>query len=528
MHNQELGITDLSAKSILGIMSLLLLLVSVLAVNTRLVATGYTPPSGLVGYWNLDQGSGTIAYDSSGYNNHGTIYGASWTSGKVNGALNFDGLNDYVDCGNNETLDPTQGATIEAWVNFNQLPSVAKHIMEIASRSGGGTDLDLQTETDNRFKFFIGPGVVVISNTVAETSKWYHIVGTYQANDNIKIYVNGVLEKTTLTSVTRGTNPNKFSIGQSLIWSGRFFNGTIDEVKIFNRALSAEEIKAEYIQVSISPSSIVMDVNQSQQFTSSVSGGALPYSYQWCLNGASVSGATSASWTFTPATPGSYAVYLNVTDAVSAVGTSNTATVTVNGAPSPAPSATSTTTISDNSATVDQSATTGVSITVSGSSLQDGAQINVTSTNYGDNQPEGTGAVPVDAAVFYAVDVISNGEALSSDVSGGLSISDPSFDSARVIEYWNGNAWMSVATTFTAPDTVSCIIRAMSAISANAHAAIPASALTGTPILVGTPKSSASTLTLSATSLAIIIAVVVAIVVVLGMIFVYMRKQKAK
>ena len=159
-YNQVLGIADLSAKSILGIISLLLLLVSsMLAVSTRLVkatGTGYTQPPGLVGYWNFDQGSGTIAYDSSGYNNHGTIYGASWTSGKVNGALNFDGLNDYVDCGNNETLDPTQGATIEAWVNFNQLPSAAKHIMSIAGRSGGGTDLDLQTETDNKFKFYIG------------------------------------------------------------------------------------------------------------------------------------------------------------------------------------------------------------------------------------------------------------------------------------------------------------------------------------------------------------------------------------
>ncbi len=212
------------------------------------VRAGYTQPPGLVGYWNFDQGSGTIAYDSSGYNNQGTIYGASWTSGKVNGALNFDGINNYVDCGNNEILDPTQGATIEAWVNFNQLPSAAKHIMAIAGRSGGGTDLDLQTETDNRFKFYIGPGApnVAVSNTVVETNKWYHIVGTYQANNNIKIYVNGVLEKTTLISITRNTNPNKFSIGQSCIFPGRFFNGIIDEVKIYNRALSAEEIVAEY------------------------------------------------------------------------------------------------------------------------------------------------------------------------------------------------------------------------------------------------------------------------------------------
>jgi hypothetical protein len=198
----------------------------------------------------------------------------------------------------------------------------------------------------------------------------------------------------------------------------------------------------------------------------------------------------------------------------------------VNSVPSPAPSATSTTTISNNSATVDQSTTTGISITVNGSSLQDGAQLNVTSTNYGDNQPEGTGTVPVDAPVFYAVDVISNDEAVSSDVSGTLGISDPNFDSASVIEYWYGNDWMPVATTFNPPNTVSCIIGVIS--GTNETVAIPASALNGTPILVGTPKSSAFALTLSATSLAIVIAIVIAVIVVLGMIVIYMRKRKAK
>ncbi len=418
--------------------------------------TGYAQPQGLVGYWNLDQGSGTIAYDSSGYNNHGTINGASWTNGRMSGALNFDGLNDWVDCGNNEVLDPTQGATIEAWVNFKQLPSTANHIMAIAGRSGGGTDLDLQIETDNKFKFFIGTGApnVAVSNTIAETNEWYHIVGTYQAKNNIKIYVNGVLEKTTSISITRNTNPNKFCIGQSAIWSGRFFTGTIDEVKIFNRALSAEEVGAEYMHVSVLPPYRVMDVDQSAVFTAIVSGGTSPYKYQWYLGGTPVSGATSSSWTFTPSSSGSYAVYVNATDNLEVRAKSDVATVSVNPKPSPsptptpshaptptvtvAPSANSVATVSGNSATADQSATTGVSITVNGSSLQDSTQLNVTSTNYGKNQPEGTGAVQVDAAVFYAVDVISNGGALSSDVAGTVSISNPSFNSASVIEYWNG------------------------------------------------------------------------------------------
>ena len=531
------------SKNIVGILSLLLLLLSsMLSVNVRLASAdvaGYTQPQGLVGYWNFDQGSGTIAYDSSGNNNQGTIHGASRTGGKINGALNFNGQNNYVDCGKSETLDPTQAATLEAWINFNQLPSAANHIMEIASRSGGGTDLDLQVETDNRIKFFIGTGTpnVAISNTVVVTNTWYHIAVTYQASNNIKIYVNGVLEKTTSINIARNANPNNFTIGQSGFWPGRFFNGIIDEVKVFNRALSAQEIVAEYIHVSISPSSAVIDVGQSQQFTSSISGGTLSYSYQWYLNGEQVSGATSASWTFTPDSPGSYTVYLRVTNAASAIATSNTATASVNSLPSPSISAnptpvptinpteaptafpiaisTTSATVIDNSVTVDHSATTDVSVTVSGPSLQDGEQLNVTSTKYGDDQPQGTGAVSVDDASFYNIDVVSIDGTLIPDFSMDVSFSNPDFGPASIIQYWNGNIWDSVTTTFHAPHTVSCTI--------------PNTGLTtGTPVLVGTPKSSASVLTLSVTSLLIIVAAVVAIVLVLGILSAYMRKKKAK
>lgn len=85
--------------------------------------------------------------------------------------------------------------------------------------------------------------------------------------------------------------------------------------------------------VTISPSSATLDVRQSKQFTSAVSGGISPYSYQWYLNSAAISGATSSSWTFTPSLAGSYSVYLKVTDALGTAASSNTATVTVNAAP---------------------------------------------------------------------------------------------------------------------------------------------------------------------------------------------------
>ncbi len=485
---------------------------------SQCVFSSYNEPVGLVGYWNFDQGSGNVASDGSGNNNQGTIHGATWTSGKVNGALFFNGIDNYVDCGNSETLDPTKGATIEAWIMFDQLPSDAGHIMEIASRSGGGTDLDLQIETDNRIKFFIGTGApnVAVSNTMVEIDKWYHVAGTYEANSKVRIYVNSNLESTVQIGIARNANTNSFSIGQSMAWPGRFFNGKIDEVKVYNRALSEEEIESEYISVTISPSSKSMDVGQTQQFTSSVSGGTSPYSYQWYLNNAVVSGATSETWTFTPQDSGSYTVYVSVHDAAGALETSNTATLIVNAGnvPAPsAPSATSAVTVANNAATVDQSAETGVSVVLSGSSLQDGTELNVTSTSYGGSQPEDTGEVPVDAIGFYGLHVASMVGALSSDVTGEISISNPGFNQDSVMEYWNGINWISLTTRFITPDTVS--------------STIPSSALAGTTILVGTSKAEASTSPFSISPL-IVIAVIVAIAAVLGVLFVYLRKRKVK
>jgi parallel beta-helix repeat protein len=81
------------------------------------------------------------------------------------------------------------------------------------------------------------------------------------------------------------------------------------------------------LSVNISPASSTLLLGQSLLFTSEVQGGLLPYTYQWCLNGTAVLGATFSSWTFTPASSGSYTVYLNITDSSGVIATSNTASV---------------------------------------------------------------------------------------------------------------------------------------------------------------------------------------------------------
>jgi parallel beta-helix repeat protein len=84
------------------------------------------------------------------------------------------------------------------------------------------------------------------------------------------------------------------------------------------------------LSASVSPSSATLDVGQSQLFTSTVSGGTSPYTYQWYLNNVAVSGGTSSTWTFTPASSGSYTIYVNVTDSVGFRAKSKIASVTVN------------------------------------------------------------------------------------------------------------------------------------------------------------------------------------------------------
>lgn len=103
-----------------------------------------------------------------------------------------------------------------------------------------------------------------------------------------------------------------------------------DNVDIEVKSNVVNVIVNAFPSVTISPSSVVMNVTESQLFSSSVSDGTSPYYYQWYLNGSMVSGATSATWTFVPSLEGSYKVYVKVTDNVGGQATSNNASVTVN------------------------------------------------------------------------------------------------------------------------------------------------------------------------------------------------------
>ncbi|MBI5757713.1 MAG: tandem-95 repeat protein, partial [Planctomycetales bacterium] len=197
-------------------------------------------PAGLVAWWTGEN----TANDSVGGHSGTLKNGATFATGKVGSAFRLDGQNDYVEIPTSSDLDPITAATLDAWVYFDQLPSVAGHTMTIVGKS---PNLDLQADQDNRFHFLLAnSGFRVASIATIQVGQWYHVAGVFAAN-RLEIYVNGTLENTTsLPGVSRLTNANALTIGASAVSPGRYFNGLIDEVDLFNRALSASEIQSIY------------------------------------------------------------------------------------------------------------------------------------------------------------------------------------------------------------------------------------------------------------------------------------------
>jgi hypothetical protein len=202
---------------------------------------------GLVGYWNFDEGTGTIARDISGSKNDGTIYGAKWTRMKKGYALEFDGVDDYVDCGKGESLNITGELTIMAWVSLSSLSG--NHDQWIVAKKSASWE-------DNGFALFYGwgndlyfilhgpwsspygPHVAVASVPDPTTKGFTHIAGVYDGKKTY-LYVDGIVVATGTPNGPPAPSPEPLRIGGSTTYP---LKGVIDEVKVYKRALSQQEI----------------------------------------------------------------------------------------------------------------------------------------------------------------------------------------------------------------------------------------------------------------------------------------------
>jgi len=211
-----------------------------------------TMTRGLVGYWSFDEGKGGIANDKSGNGNTGKLGNGiasaqpKWTQGKSSGALQFDGKNDYVDAGNDASLNITDAITIEAWVKA--IGSSTGITPGIVCKRDNGFGLIWMDQGENyvNARIYQSNGTQINTNSFEMSQNvWHHIVLTASNNDKkVRIYLD-TIEKGTAKDYdgTIKTGNGILYVGQQ---SNQSFNGTIDEVRIYNRALSAEEVRYHY------------------------------------------------------------------------------------------------------------------------------------------------------------------------------------------------------------------------------------------------------------------------------------------
>ena len=201
-------------------------------------------PSGLVAAYDFNESSGTSALDASGNGNTRTITGATRTSGKFGSALNFDGKKDLVRINASASLNVSSEVTLEAWVNpavtqggwrtILQREAVAYWLH--ASHDNG----NLRPATGGTFNggefWFPSPSSIPVNS-------WSHLALTYDGN-LLRLYVNGNVVASRAVTGSIQTNDKPLWIGGSEPF-GEFFQGRIDEVRVYNRALSQSEIQTD-------------------------------------------------------------------------------------------------------------------------------------------------------------------------------------------------------------------------------------------------------------------------------------------
>jgi len=205
-----------------------------------------------ISHWKLDEGSGTIAYDSAGTNN-GTVYGAVWTTGQIGGALSFDGSNDYVNVGDLDVIVGSNPFTIAGWVNPNLISGSNREILNKASGTNTYQDQILVRLTsggklEGMFSDGSVSGNTITGASTILLSTWSFLVFSWDGTTNpagMKLYVNGTLDATrqsTCSSIQNLNYPAFIGAHSNAGSPLNYFNGKIDDVRIYDRALSAQEI----------------------------------------------------------------------------------------------------------------------------------------------------------------------------------------------------------------------------------------------------------------------------------------------
>ncbi|MFH1046826.1 MAG: LamG domain-containing protein, partial [Patescibacteria group bacterium] len=210
------------------------------------------PPAGAVSHWNFDEGSGAVARDSVSTSD-GTVLDANWTSSSVSGmALDFNGSSSVVTVADDDSLDLTDEGTLETWFMVDNFLNYAGIV-----HKGQQTDFS----DESYFLQFAGGGlgsnqqilagghngsvnVYLTSNQLINPDVWYHVVYTWDGTGQ-RLYVNGSLDQSSAAVLNNRVTTGSLQIGSQLTGNYRF-DGVIDEVSLYDRALGAAEIEDLY------------------------------------------------------------------------------------------------------------------------------------------------------------------------------------------------------------------------------------------------------------------------------------------
>jgi len=207
---------------------------------------GWLPGSGCVLWLQMDESKENTVYDLSGQENRGARIGAQWKRGKIGFALEFDGVDDYVEVAYSPSFDITGQITLEAQVKgFDFSNPIEQLIIDSSPR-----DWRLWTYARRLyFGFYDDAGNLHMLGTgyALSDAHWYHVVGLYDGQ-YLRGYVNGdEVRSEYIGAYTIRTTANKrVSVGGYLLAAGYSVNGLIDEVRLYSRALSPEEVRSRY------------------------------------------------------------------------------------------------------------------------------------------------------------------------------------------------------------------------------------------------------------------------------------------
>lgn len=210
--------------------------------------TEVEPPTGdptLVLALGFNELSGTSAVDASSYSNTGTLNGPTRTAaGKYGRALTFDGVNDWVTVANTSTLNLTTGMTLEAWV----YPTVTlTGWQSLLTKEMSGTSAyiiyaNIAPSNQTNWGIVIGgTEYILVGGSRPAANVWTHIAVTYNGA-MMRFYINGTQTATQSRTGSIAASTGPLRIGGNSMW-GEYFTGRIDEVRVYNRALSASEIQ---------------------------------------------------------------------------------------------------------------------------------------------------------------------------------------------------------------------------------------------------------------------------------------------